>query len=65
MVVSVAAHLAIYFNTEIGEVICKDCRKDLCINDDGLIDSEELQEVFELAFAEEDDDWLDDDTEAG
>lgn len=49
---------------EIGEVICKDCRKDLCINDDGLIDSEELQEVFELAFAEEDDDWLDDDTEA-
>ncbi|MEH1838505.1 MAG: hypothetical protein V7L20_07005 [Nostoc sp.] len=49
--------------TEIGEVICKDCRKDLCINDDGLIDSEELQEVFELAFAEEDDDWLDDDTE--
>jgi hypothetical protein len=49
--------------TEIGEVICKDCRKDLCINNDGLIDSEELQEVFELAFAEEDDDWLDDDTE--
>ena len=54
--------------TEIGEVICKDCRKDLCINDDGLIDSEELQEVFELACAEEDeeeddDDWLDDDTE--
>ena len=46
--------------TEIGEVICKDCRKDLCINDDGLIDSEELQEVFELAFAEEDDNWLDD-----
>lgn len=33
--------------------------------DDGLIDSEELQEVFELAFAEEeeDDNWLDDDTE--
>ncbi|QLE39938.1 hypothetical protein FD723_05275 [Nostoc sp. C052] len=49
--------------TEIGEVICKDCRKGICINNDGLIDSEELQEVFELAFAEEDDEWLDDDTE--
>ncbi len=47
--------------TEIGEVICFECRDELCFNDDGLIDSEKLDEVFALAFAEEDEEWLDED----
>lgn len=50
--------------TEIGEILCKECRDELCCDDDGLLDYKEFDEVFAIAFAEvEEEEWLDDNDE--
>lgn len=39
--------------TEMGEVLCKNCRENFCIDDEGFIDDSELEEVVKLAWQEE------------
>jgi len=48
--------------TEIGEVLCKECRDNFGFDDDGLLNEEKSDEAFALIFAEDDEDeWLDED----